>query len=266
MTYCTALEATLSINSFLDKDTLMSLFSGDILFLSVESFKHYPDFDSIIKRVAGYEMSSYSYDGSTVSHLGVSSYEIDENPSQLEKYYDTAEENIQRLREVFWPELDPILLFKNMLVSIWEPGVNYIDLHGKKTFAGIIRSIHKGSRIHAHQDLLAWSNPFAKNAHDLQGQFGMNFFIQVPKRGGHLMMWKESLGKEEFYEASKGDFCIHLDNMRKPDIYFQPKQGMLTLLNSRYLHAIEAPEDQDRIAVSCFLGYLGKDKPLLIWS
>jgi hypothetical protein len=267
MTYCADLDQELvSLNKALTKSALLSLFSGKTLAITVDSFKSYQNFNEINQEILQCKTSSYTYDGSVVSHVGVSSYGIDDDPKQFEKYYQNVDTSIAQLQSIFKPSLDPIKIFKAALESIWDHGVAYINLHDKKTFSGIIRIIHGGSMIHAHQDFLSWSNPGAKNTDLIIAQCGMNYFTQVPNEGGCLIMWKKSLSREEFFKASKGDFCIHLDNMPNPDISIKPKQGMLALINANYLHAIQMPIDKDRIAVSCFVGYQGDKQPLLLWS
>lgn len=245
---------------------LRSLFNNEILILVVTHQKSYRQIDRICSVIKEKFSSSYEYAGNVVSHIGTSSYEIDHSKERLSSYYDNVKKNNLMMSEIFSPDQTPMSWLEDDINHIWDPGIKLESLHGKEMFAGIIRIIHQGSAIHAHQDLVGWSNPKAKNAQDIQGQFGVNYFLQVPKEGGRLLLWNMHLDKKEFHAQSEGDFCIPISKLPPPDFIVKPENGMLILLNSTKLHAIETSIDGDRIASSCFIAYRGEDQPLTYWT
>lgn len=250
----------------LDFETLNALFNKEILVLVVENYKLYKNISKIRDSINEQHLSSYEFENNIVNHLGTSSYEIDERIESAELYYNNVHNNYQIMDKIFFPYKTPIQYFQDDVATIWKPGLKLANFHGKKMFAGLIRIIHKGSAIHAHQDLVSWSNQKAKDIEDIKWQFGVNLFLQVPEEGGHLLLWNQHLNFNDFYKKSMGDFCIPIDNLPNPDIKIKPKEGMLVLLNSHYLHAIEKSIDKNRIASSFFLAYRAHDKPLTYWT
>lgn len=248
-------------------DNLIALFNNEIKVLSIKDYYEYSNGDEICERINNCAKISYTYEENVVSHIGNSSYEIDLNENAFEAYYRNVEKNYTTLDGIFRPKLPPHIYFNNDLKSIWAPGVTLEEMHEKKKmFAGILRIIHKGSAIHAHHDLIISSNPKALNGHEVLAQVGMNYFLQTPKEGGELLVWDQQLGADEFIKKARGDFCIPIEEMPLPDLKLKPEKGMLELVNTSNLHAINTSVDLDRIAFSYFIAYRGRYKPLTFWS
>lgn len=250
----------------LSLNDLMSLFNREILVYAVKNYHRYDNLEAICDYFLNQKTSSYEYEKNIVSHIGNSSYEIDNDPESSERYYNHVEENYRIMQQVFSPAMTPIDYIHQHFNQIWQPGFRIENFHHKKMFAGLVRVIHQGSAIHAHQDLVAWSNPKAVGIEDIKCQFGMNYFLKVPKEGGRLFLWNKHINQEEFYQRARGNFCIPISELPPPDISIKPEVGMLILLNSQHLHAIEASVDASRIASSCFIAYRGEDKPLTYWT
>jgi hypothetical protein len=253
-------------DDYLSLAGLQSLFNHEVLAYVVKNYYHYENISHLCNAFSSNLSSSYEYDENKVSHIGKSSYEIDNREEDMEAYYSQVDKHYQMMQQLFYPDQTPIEKVNEDLSHIWSPGINLEQLHDKKMFAGVIRVIHKGSAIHAHQDLVSWSNPKAKTIHDIQGQFGMNYFMQVPQNGGKLLMWNISYDKPTFDKKAEGLFCIPIHHLPPPDIMIKPEAGMLVFLNTHYLHAIEKSIDSDRIASSCFIAYRGKSKALTYWT
>lgn len=245
---------------------LNQLFNNEILILCISHYLQLDNLSDILLKIENEEKSSYHYQTNKVSHIGQSSYEIDTDPSRYQHYYANVNKNMNRLHELFAPSPSPIEMLNHDFMRLWRPGLKIDSFHQKKMFAGVIRIIHQGSAIHAHQDHIKWSNPKADNTDDMMGQYGINYFLKTPKESGALMMWNKEYAKEDFFSLSKQDFCIPIENLPKPDCLLKPEVGMLTILNARKLHAIDYCRDSERIALSCFLAYRGQNKPLSIWS
>lgn len=256
------IEYTESVNY----NSLMRLFNQEVLVLCVKDFIHYPKMDVILQQAYSSIAGSYFYEHNKVSHIGNSSYDIDNYPDKFGQYYAAVEKNFLLMQSLFSPSPTPLDYFKKATNQAWSHGVEVASIHQKKMFAGIIRIIHQGSAIHAHQDRLKTSNPNAQGLDIIQGQFGMNYYMRVPKQGGALYLWDKILSEEEFNKQSEGDFCIPIHKLPPADVVLQPEEGMLSLINANRLHAISTSVTSDRVGLSCFLAYRGQDKPLSIWS
>lgn len=250
----------------IEPEALQALFNEEILVLCVNNFINYPNENDIYARIYQSQKGSYEYQSNVVSHIGQSSYEIDDDTERYQTYYQNVVKNAKNLMQIFSPNKTPVEFFLEKIEQIWPAGIQIDKIHSQEMFAGIIRIIHQGSTIHAHQDLIEWSNKKAVNKCDMVRQFGVNYFIRVPEVGGELCMWNKELSYEEFHQASEGIFCIPINKMPTPDIVVKPAKCMLTFLNSKKLHAIQASQSCDRIALSFFLGYKGNANALSIWS
>lgn len=263
---CAKTSTQVLYDNLLSLDSVNAILRNEISVLCIRNYFNYSNIPEILMRIKNISTSSYSHENNLVNHIGQSSYEIDGDIEKFESYYKGVNENITQLNKLFSPYPTPVRLFLDDLNRLWAEGIVVDKLHEKKMFAGIIRTIRKNSEVHAHQDLVKWSNSKAINISDVEGQFGLNYFLQVPSVGGHLMVWNQELEYEEFNKRSKGFFCIPLEEMPPPDWVVKPEVGMLILLNSRNLHAIEKSISCDRIALSFFVAYRGKNKPITIWS
>ena len=264
----------LEYSNHLDQKLLLKLFHNEINVLCIKNYKKYNNIQDILSRIDSTikdnKNSSYAYTNNgienIVSHICSSSYEIDNDKVRFDNYYNNVDKNFAKSQYVFAPEITPIECFLNDLNVLWDHGATIDSFHAQAMFAGIIRVIHDHSAIHAHQDFAKWSNPRALGIDNIVGQFGMNYFIQIPEEGGELLCWNKSMQLDEFNTAAKGDFCIPIDQLPTPDLIIKPEVGMLVLLNANKLHAINMSYGSARIAMSCFLAYRGTDHKLTIWS
>jgi Rps23 Pro-64 3,4-dihydroxylase Tpa1-like proline 4-hydroxylase len=148
----------------------------------------------------------------------------------------------------------------------WDSGCSLQTLYGKKMFVGLSRCMKPGIPLRAHHDMFERHAPNTPEADSLINQFGVNIYVNVPEKGGELAMWDKEISDDEFLERRKKDYAIPLEELDQPNYSVRPENGDLILFNARKLHAVLTGEGNDRLTISGFIGFRGKQEPLTLWS
>jgi hypothetical protein len=152
------------------------------------------------------------------------------------------------------------------LDEVWPAGAHVQTLFGRKMFVGLSRMVEPATTFLAHHDIFSDDAPGMPEAESLNAQFGANVYVQMPERGGELLMWHRNLAKEEFDQRRRGEYGIEISELPPPDVVLKPGTGDLLIFDARKVHAVASPQDDNRLAFSCFVGYRGDDQPLTFWS
>ncbi|WP_067826551.1 2OG-Fe(II) oxygenase [Actinomadura kijaniata] len=181
-------------------------------------------------------------------------------------YHERALPNIHRLRELFAPYLSPTDELRLLLDEIWPQGANLLHVDGAKCFVGIARYQDKDVDLNPHTDALERNLP-PDHQSDLQAQLSVNVYVNIPDEGGELELWGIEPTEDE-YRTLVGDraYGIDRDKVSDPVAVVKPEAGDLILLNPRLIHAVRPSQDSSRITIGHFIGYLGEERPLALWS
>lgn len=201
-----------------------------------------------------------------VGRIGMSYFETGGRQELKNFYFNTALENIEKLRKACAPYQCPIDVFRCVMDEIWPEGANLQTVSGRKMFVGLSRNMRPSTPLLAHHDMFARLAPEEQAANDLVRQMAVNVYIDVPEVGGELLMWRNEISDAEFLERRGSKYGMEIEPLGKPDLIIKPQVGELIIFNARKLHAVAAGAGSDRLTVSCFLGYRGRHKPLTMWS
>lgn len=196
----------------------------------------------------------------SVGRIGMSYFETGMKEDVINHYFDTAQKNINILRNSCYPFPYPIDIFRCMVDEQWSKGCTLQTLYNKKMFVGLSRCMKPGI------PLLARHAPNTPEADSLISQFGVNVYVDVPETGGDFAMWLDEISDREFLERRGSKYGMSIEPLGEPDFSIKPENGDLILFNARKLHAVLPGEGSDRLTISAFLGYRGDDLPLTIWS
>lgn len=202
-----------------------------------------------------------------IGRTGRAFYESIDNPLLRQEYFDSSPLWISHMRKLCSPYLTPTDLLRLLLDETWNAGANIASIEGRKMFAGIVRTFSAGSYAEPHQDHLEWDT-LQKDEDILVNQLACNIFLQLPKRGGELIIYPHTLSKSE-YDSRKieGSYGIKINPEDHQDILrINPQVGELILFSSHKVHALSSIEDGEHISWSCFVGYRSESEPLIIWS
>ncbi|ACK72970.1 conserved hypothetical protein [Gloeothece citriformis PCC 7424] len=176
-----------------------------------------------------------------------------------EKYYLDAQINMQARQSICFPHTDPIELLKSKLCDLCEHGATIASFDDKPMFSGIGRVSlpnAKANEIQPHCDCLP-------EDYQLDGQFGVNFYLEVPEEGGELKVW--DMKPLTPLEIKKMNIEKQWQSPSIKTHLIKPQQGDLVIINTRRPHAIKAYSEGKRISLATFMGYK-HNQPFLMWT
>lgn len=201
-----------------------------------------------------------------VRRIGMAYYETEHKPDLIEKYFSISRICLEQLRCACSPVGSPIDTARCLLDEVWPSGANLQTLFGKKMFVGLSRMVEPDTTFLAHHDIFADDAPGMEESDSVISQFGANVYVQMPEKGGELLMWHRNLSIDEFDEMRAGEYGIHIDKLPCPDVVLKPETGDLLIFDAHKLHAVASPKEKARLALSFFIAYRGDDVPLTFWS
>lgn len=255
----------LRVDQQLTLEGLKSLISNQVQVLRIPRF-----IDSTACSVMAEGLKRCGYNdylnAPSVGRIGMSYFETALREDLIELYFSNAFANIDLLRKACYPYACPIDTLRCMLDERWPAGCNLQTLYGRKMFVGLSRCMKPGTPLLPHHDMFARHAPFTRESHSLISQFGINVYVDVPEQGGELAMWMEEISDAEFLRLRGDKYAIPLEQLDAPDFTVKPQNGDLILFNARKLHAVLPGVGTDRLTLSAFFGYRGKDAGLTVWS
>jgi hypothetical protein len=193
-------------------------------------------------------------------------YETEHEETLIKQYFATARKCQEQLRAACDPVGSPMDTVRCLLDEVWPAGAHLQTLFGKKMFIGLSRMVEPNTTFLAHHDIFADDAPGMQESESVMSQFGANVYVQMPNRGGELLMWHKNMTIAEFDEKRKGEYGINIKDLPPPDVVLKPNAGDLLIFDAHKLHAVASPQDKDRLALSFFVAYRGDDMPLTYWS
>lgn len=254
----------------LGRDDLNSLFRGDILALRIKNFISEEESSVLSERIikaAGFDHYSIAQELG-IFRTGISFFETTGNPTKRGQYHLQALSSVHEVRRICSPYQVPLDLFHLNLEEVWPEGAHIEKLQGRKMQPGTIR-LFRGdmeNTLPPHQDILLREIPESQRAKEMLTQLAVNIYLKTPHEGGELELWDYRLTDDEYeaYRNHTHDF-IDRDKLPKNSVKLKPEPGELILFQSPKVHTVHACKSDIRMAMSCFVGYYGEDKPLSYW-
>ncbi|MDP2090367.1 MAG: 2OG-Fe(II) oxygenase [Candidatus Gracilibacteria bacterium] len=245
---------------------LSLLMNDEIQVLRIINFFSDNSCQELLKKLENCNLLGRYKNAPLIKRIGRAFYETINNPKEQSDYFESATLWIKEIRKNCSPLITPIDLLRLVLDEAWIHGVNLATINDKKMFVGLVRKFSTGSYAEAHQDHLEWDTN--NSDYDLKNQIACNVFLKLPKYGGEIIIYDQSLSKKD-YEKNRidGSYGINLDSsIKKTAIQLRPRIGELILFSSHKTHALSTVDDGEHVAWSSFVGFSGNDKPLIIWS
>lgn len=211
------------------------------------------------------------YKNAPIYRAGRAYFEGYSSKKQAEKYRRYSTSWIRRIRKEGGPYLLPVDRFRLELDEAWHFGAhlgNLLEPTRIKAFAGLVRVFNKGSGTEIHQDKLDWDLKAIDGGEtQVMSQLAVNIYLDMPKQGGQVRLWRESLNKKEYdYLRNKDSYGVDELKLPKPDFVFRPKAGDLWLFRASELHQVVESGAGRRVTQSCFVGFWGDNEHLIVWS
>lgn len=248
----------------LSKSAILGLAKGDFLALRISNFIS-PQIckdmsvNLLQQGTAEYKNAKGVY---KVNGIGTAFFETTENDDLKSYYYKTAKQSMEDTRHLFHPNTSPLDALLTCCNQVWDPGAELLNLGDGAMFSGLPRVVT--NEILPHEDKLERDLGYAPN--DYITQMAANVYLQVPSKGGALLLWETSLSDSKYDEMRGESYGIAHDRLPPASCTLMPSHGDLILFNPRYLHAVEKTCGEPRIGISTFIMYCGEDKPLKFWS
>ena len=234
---------------YITYDVLCHLFNGRHLAISVPGWAG-PD----ICRVATArfaELSSYDYyvnHTESINRIGPLFSRSRENEERRKTYYKAVPSSLEKVKQLFLPDVTPIDALRLELSSIWPKGC-------LKEMAMFLGACHFEEKCIPHRNII--------QRESTEIQLTAVVCLRIP---GTVEIWEETHEecKYEYERDEEGVWQLtqrSIERLLPPTVAFQPQAGALLLFNSQNISSGPTGLKQ-----SCFVGFRGFDKPLTVWS
>ena len=246
-------------------ELLCALIDGNVMALSIEGFAD-PENCRLVGRMLREDEQFRNYRGvQSLYHWGLVHYGCLADPLYEKRYFSQAIHSIQEMRRLWSPFLSPIDRLRLELEESWSSGANLLVRGGRKLFVGQVRALPEGAELVPHQDYLSYELPVGSEP-ALDAQLTANIYLESPRAGGELELWRRGYPNHEYERLSAGPGKgFDRNQIGEPDAVISTMPGQLTLIHSTRVHAVR-PSSEWRTSMSCFVGYQTRQQPLFYWS
>lgn len=247
----------------LTRDHILRLAVGVLGAVRIKGFSSLVDCEDVMRSLATCELGGYdeALIFPRIAKLGPAAYDFYGDYGLGERYWEHAEQSVAT-RSTLLRGGDPMDVAKQRLRSAWGDDLIPAKSAGRDLFAGMIREIASGAKIHFDEIVREFPGVLDEPPASF---LTFNWYLSMPDGGGetrvHRHRWQPS---DEQYrdgygyteEAVKGE----------PVAVVEPEAGDAVIFDSRNFHAVEPPRGEGRrVSLSFFLGVTGRG-PLAIWS
>lgn len=208
------------------------------------------------------------YENAPIARIGKAFYEVvGGGMSMLEQYYEGVVERMDYIRSIFGDFVSPLDRFCRELDERWTHGAKTLAIDGRKMNVGLFRNFKAGSEAEPHQDVLLWDAPHQAPATFVTAQLAWNLYARTSSAGGELELWDMRFSKSEYESRRRpGSYGLLRESVPPPTVTIAPQTGEMILFNASLLHAVRPTEGVSRITITCFVGYRGRNRSLVMWS
>lgn len=247
----------------LTRDQIMRLAVGLSGAVLIKNFSSRQDCDDIMAALETCELGAYDEQLITprIAKLGPAVNDLLPSGKLNDQYGQLCAQAI-RIRSTLLRGSDPMELAISQLSEAWGGEVEHARNAGKPMYAGLIREINQGTRIHF--DEITREYPHALD--EIPASFmTFNWYLAMPAEGGDTSVFRHRWRPaDEQYLDGYG----YLDDVveGEPVASFTPEVGDAAIFDSRNMHIVRPGIGPGRrVTVSFFVGITGRG-PLEIWS
>jgi hypothetical protein len=187
---------------------------------------------------------------SQVTRLGISQYEQGVKGSK-EAYFRAAAEAREEYATIFASSFNPLARFVDALCALgFDAGLMQEPRWGPY-FAGTGKVRNGTTPIHVDfspQDSPDWA------VGSIEAQLAWNFYVNVPTRGGELIVWEKTWQPEDDVHQAEGSYWYYPSVVANvPELRIAAQPGDVVVLNSRNYHAVA--DSVSRLAYGSFIGH-----------
>ncbi|MFD8728229.1 putative 2OG-Fe(II) oxygenase [Streptomyces sp. NPDC059611] len=196
-----------------------------------------------------------------IAKIGPAAYDYYGAHTLTDAYWQDADE-ARRLRSKLYGGNDPMDVAVARVARGWGGEVEPARSRGREMFAGMIREIANGAKLHFDEIV----REFPGIVDETPASFlTLNWYLSMPEEGGETRVYRRRWRPaDEIHRDGYGyDEKVVED---EPVAVASPQTGDVVIFDSRNLHAVNAIGGEGRrVSLSFFLGVTGRG-PLQIWS
>jgi hypothetical protein len=196
-----------------------------------------------------------------IAKLGPAAYDCYAAGELDEAYWETARQAVA-MRSTLMYGSDPLDFAFGRVAEAWGDAVIPARSRGSEMFAGMIREIHSGAKIHFDEIV----REFPGVLDETPASFvTMNWFLSTTESGGETTVYRHRWRPlDEAHRDGYGYDPIVVDGELSATALARPGDAMI--FDSRNLHSVAPVSGSGRrVTLSYFLGIAGHG-PLLSWS
>tara|TARA_R110001583_G_scaffold181005_2_gene338218 strand:- start:885 stop:1697 length:813 start_codon:yes stop_codon:yes gene_type:complete len=256
----------------LDNDSINKLFTSEYMAIRIKNFFTPEVSRTLAEKYCKHPDFGKYANAKLIGRVGQAYFEGLEGEANKELYRDKSRDWLASLRSACAPYIQPMDRLRLELDEAWINGARLANIQNRNTkaFAGLVRVFEEGSGTEIHQDKASW------DAMEIDGfeteitmQLAANVYLELPSQGGSVDLWDLSLKKHEYEEKrNNGSYGVNPKELGlgNPEAHFSPQIGDLWIWRADKLHRVNDAGKGRRVTQSCFIGYRGTNRELIIWS
>jgi hypothetical protein len=247
----------------LDESHITRLAAGVLGAVRIRRLFTLPQCEAIMAGLESCEMSAYDEQlvSPRISKLGPAAYDFYGARKLQDDYWKQADAAAKARSELL-DGADPLALALSRLGDAWPAEVRAATSAGRTMFAGMIREINAGARMHF--DELA--REFSGAIDELPiSQLAFNCHLSVPAGGGEAVVYRRRWQPSDEAHRDGYGYSPHLVD-GQPQAQVCAEAGDATLFDPRNYHVVKPSLGSGRrVTLSFFIGLSARGQ-LLIWS
>ena len=247
----------------LTRDHILRLAVGVVGAVLIKNFSARQDCYDVMESLETCELGAYDEQliSPRIAKLGPAAYDFYGAHRLDERYWQHAADAV-RTRAALLRGGDPMDLALARLREAWGGEVEPALSSGRPMFAGMIREISHGAKIHFDEI----TREFPGTLDETPASFlTLNWYLAMPAGGGETSVFKHRWRPaDEQYRDSYG--YLETAVAGEPVATLRPEVGDAAIFDTRNLHVVRPVSGEGRrVSLSFFLGITGRG-PLQIWS
>jgi hypothetical protein len=247
----------------LTRDHILRLAVGVVGAVLIKGFSSRQDCADTMQALENCEIGAYDEQliSPRIAKLGPAAYDFYGTHQLDERYWHHADD-ANRTRSGLLRGGDPLDLAIDRLREAWGTDVEPARSGGRPMFAGMIREISHGAKIHFDEI----TREFPGTLDETPASFlTLNWYLAMPDGGGETSVFRHRWSPlDERYRDGYG--YLEAAVADEPVATLCPEMGDAAIFDTRNLHRVEPISGQGRrVSLSFFLGITGRG-PLQIWS
>ncbi|MFI2027752.1 2OG-Fe(II)-dependent halogenase WelO5 family protein [Streptomyces buecherae] len=242
---------------------LAQLAAGVLAALRVETFFSMDECSSIMTALQSCEMGSYDEQvvRPRIAKLGPAVYDFYLEGALSDAYWEHAAESTETRRRLL-DGRDPLQRAWDLIGAAWGSAVRPATVGQKPLFAGMIREINNGARMHFDEVVRELPGTFDETP---VCQLAFNCHLEMPAQGGEAVVFRRRWNPEDEQHRDGYGYSRSLVE-NSPRVSVRAETGDAVLFDPRNYHRVEPNAAAGRRAtLSFFLGVMA-DGTLTAWS